>query len=152
MKITPIVLLLVIVGFACRNEKFPAESAIFEKLKTARNDLDKYEAIVFIISSGCSGCISTAESLLINQCRQDDVNKILFVLTRYSSVKQARIRLGSDIIENDNVIVDTKNDYSNFLNQYPVVFFLDDGHLTDLSVIKPGAEESLFTKLNQLVN
>lgn len=138
----------------CGNvDRFQKENIVLEKLKAAGIDVADYKAIIFIASSGCSGCISTAEDLLIKQHRKNDVNKILFVLARYASVKQARIRLGSDIVKSDAVIVDINNDYGDFLEQYPVAFFLNDnGELEDVSMIKPGAEEDLFGRLDELVN
>ena len=90
-------------------------------------DLSNYEKVIIIPGSGCTGCISAAESYFIKNCANE---KILFVLTNFISEKSMYVRLGGkDNIRRHNVVVDKNNNY--YIHEfeekiYPFIFDIND--------------------------
>jgi len=102
---------------------------IFEesiKLLGNHNSLNKPKAYIVIPNVGCNGCISQAEQLLKDEI--DNSNNIKFILTNIESLKLTRIKLGIDVDNYQNIIVDKKNLFyrDGLKSIYPRIFFVND--------------------------
>lgn len=93
-----------------------------------QEELIKYNAIIIIPSSGCSGCLTKAESFFLSHHEQDNY---LFIFTGFYSDKTLSIRLGgSEYIRKNNVILDEDglfylSDYQDVI--YPYRLQVKDG-------------------------
>lgn len=92
-------------------------------------EVDKYNTLVLIPGSGCTGCITRSEEYFLNNCHDES---ILFVLTYNFSLKEVALRLKEENIRKANVIIDQKNEF--YLTDYeekiyPVICDLENGRI-----------------------
>ena len=86
----------------------------------------RYQYIMLIPNSGCTGCISDAEYFFKEY---NDHEEILFIFTRVISKKDLRIRLGKDNLQRKNVLIDNDNKFyfEKFQESiYPIVAVIKD--------------------------
>jgi hypothetical protein len=106
------------------------------------------KAIVVIPNQGCPGCISTAENFVIENAKKQ--TDILFIFTRISSMKLLRSKLGTEILQLENVIFDNKN-MIEFLDDtkeiYPMIIFIHHGRIKKIKYQSPSEEG--FTELSK---
>lgn len=91
------------------------------------DELSRYESIVLIPESGCSGCISEAENYFLKNREQSE---ILFLFTKFSIEKDLKLKLGIKSLESSNIYLDKVNRYylSKYVEcKYPVVISLRKG-------------------------
>lgn len=85
------------------------------------------KAYILIPSTGCSGCISEAENLLLTLSSKK--YPIRVVLSNILSYKVLRLKLGDSIVLNKNVYVDLTNEVYNKIGGltpvYPAIFYLN---------------------------
>lgn len=125
LRLVTFIIVSILCFCSCDNENYC--SAIQLRLDNdAAIDLSNFEKVIIIPGSGCTGCISAAESYFIKNSAND---KILFILTNFLSEKSMYVRLGGkDNIQRHNVVVDKSNHY--YMNEfdekiYPYVFDVD---------------------------
>ena len=85
-----------------------------------QNNPEKYEIIVIIPGTGCTGCITEAESFFINNYANE---KIKFIFTNILSYKILRLKVGENRLNRKNVLIDKANHFylDNFEERiYPV--------------------------------
>jgi hypothetical protein len=126
-------LFIVLVFAACKQDYY---SAMANKIaQEMGKELDKYDNIVIIPGSGCSGCITQAEIFFINNIHNE---RIKFILTCISSRKEMTIRLGKGNIEKENVFIDEKNVFYllNYHDKiYPVIAFVEQSKITNVQLL-----------------
>lgn len=93
---------------------------------------DKYNAMVIIPGSGCTGCITQAENYFLQNCHDTST---LFILTYNLSLKEVSLRLKEENINKENVIIDKSNKF--YLSRYqdaicPIVCTLDKGRIINI--------------------
>jgi len=139
------IVLLMILGItflpACRSDQ------LIEKAQLKVNDIESLvkdkKLAVIIPNTGCSGCISTAESFL--QLNSNNSN-ILFVLTKIVSKKHLRLKLGNlDILNAPNIILDDNNDFifSTEESFYPIILYLKKGKVVKGDFQSPNSPKAL---------
>lgn len=89
--------------------------------------LSRYDRIVLIPNSGCTGCISQAEDYF---AKMHSDERTLFIFTNIFSKKNLAIRIGKELLEQTNVWCDFDNsvyfsDYKECI--YPCVIYLSEG-------------------------
>lgn len=105
---------------------------------------------VIIPNQGCEGCISYAESFVKKHI--DDTTDIRYIFTKIQSVKLLRIKLGSTIIANNKILLDTNNIiiYPEKKNEiYPMVAYIREGHIQRIKYQNPeenGLQELITEK------
>lgn len=94
--------------------------ALSEKVQILLADeISNYEYVIVIPGSGCTGCITHAESFFVNHVID---KRYLFILTGIVSAKNLEQRFGrSGILRRDNVIVDYEGLY--YLPVYEEVIY-----------------------------
>lgn len=82
-------------------------------------------AYVIIPNTGCSGCITSAETFLKNTVSKSD--KLRFILTNIASVKMLKLKIGNKIVDHPNVYIDKENMFykGSFNSIYPTILFID---------------------------
>lgn len=80
---------------------------------------DHYDKFLIIPGSGCEGCISQAEQYVINNAKTE-VEGTMIIFTNISSKKLLRLRLGQEIMDQPNVLLDSIN-ILHFVSIYPVL-------------------------------
>lgn len=84
-----------------------------------QEELVHYDTIIIIPSSGCSGCLTKAESVFLSHHEQEE---FLFIFTGFFSEKSLSIRFGgSTSIYKKNVILDEDGIF--YLSDYPDVIY-----------------------------
>ncbi len=111
-----------------------------ESIKLLDNYYDekKPKAYIVIPNVGCNGCISQAEQLLKDEV--DNPHNIKFILTNIESLKSIKIKLGLDVNNYQNIIVDKNNLFSKdgLRSIYPRVFFINEaGEIFKVVEISP---------------
>ena len=110
--------------------------------------LNSYKAIVIIPSKGCGGCITGAETFMIQNYQGNARKNIFYILTGHESKKSAKIKFGS-IINNNNVYVDTTSRFNinPFFSTYPQFLRLDDGEVVNRQEINPNTSETIYNQI-----
>jgi hypothetical protein len=117
------------------------DKAFKSSLKLVNGQEPKDSSIYVIIPrAGCSGCISSAESYMLNHLKDSTItksrNKVTFILTNFDSEKILRARFG-DAMTNQQILIDKNNVFSVNLSLksiYPLVLFFDKN--ADLAIVK----------------
>lgn len=94
---------------------------------------EKYIAYVIIPGTGCAGCITHAEMLLNENIELSE--RVCFVLTNIESLKMLRNKLGSNVLDRINVVLDKKNHFfeGQLISTYPKVLIMDnDGSVSQI--------------------
>lgn len=103
--------------------------------------------------AGCSGCISTAEKMMLEKLEAgSNEGKIKFILTDFDSRKTLLARFG-DLSGYPNVMLDPENIFSSNLELksiYPKLYFFQEGKLTKVAEISP--EQDGLAMLNLFLN
>ncbi len=135
---------IVIIFFTlfCCNNKSDLEN--ISKVRTILSDCEfcikDPNYILVIPSLGCTGCISQAESFMIENNNNEN---ILFLLDKVSSRKDLRTRLGFDFMKSKNIFVSSEalNLFDNFI--YPKLVNFETGEISDIED---------FSSLEPLIN
>lgn len=133
--------------FACDKKQTAMERIGIQfknSLKTVTgNDEIKTPVYVVIPRAGCDGCISTAESYMINSLKDSTKNDKTFILTDFDSDKLLKARFGS-LMQNKYVIKDTENIFKankSLKSIYPTVFMFDKSNgLAAVSEVSPAKD------------
>lgn len=108
---------------------------------------DSLKAYIIIPGTGCPGCISVGENLLLTFLK----NKypVRFLLTSIQSYKILRLKLGDSIINNAHVFVDRANTIIHKVDAkkqvYPMIIYNNqqDNSLVDYEYIEPDNPNAL---------
>ena len=124
---------------------------ILSKLeKVSGKKTDQYKAILFVPSEGCGGCITAAEDFMIHSYAGKNKKGIyLFVVTGHSSSKSARIRLGPEVMANEDFYFDYDHNFDRppFMSEYPKMFLMANGNVVSEQEIKPGTSDNIYKEL-----
>jgi hypothetical protein len=114
-------------------------------------DTKKYAAYMLIPNTGCSGCINSAEAVLKNMYQK--TSKVKFILTNVVSVKTVQVKLGINVTNNENILVDKDNlfEKSEFNSIYPQVFFVDKSGGKILRKMEVSPKEDGLLELNKIL-
>jgi hypothetical protein len=116
---------------------------------------DTVRAYVIIPGTGCPGCISSGESLLMTFLK--DKLPVRFLLTSLTSYKILKLKLGDSIVNNYNVFVDRENAVIRKVDPgkqaYPLIVYNDqrDDKLVNFEYVEPGNPDAI-AHLYQYVN
>lgn len=123
---------------SCNNQKENYINSVRIELKKLDDLLlDKYSYVVIIPGSGCSGCITEAESFYM---RNKENKNIFFVFTDILSIKSIKLKVGKDVIERKNVFFDKNdvflsNDYNE--NIYLLIFNIKEKENINYHFLNP---------------
>jgi len=111
-------------------------------------DIGDYKWIVVLPGLGCHGCIQEAE---IFMQRYITDTRILFVLTKVSSLKILQQRTEVRINEHSNIYLDRENmfDIPTDNRIYPCVIYMQDGKISAHSFQYPGNDA--FHQLENII-
>ena len=94
-----------------------------EMPKFIANDLDKYNKIIVIPFSGCSGCGTEAIEYMRNYNKYP---KVLFIITDIRHLKETKIKLNQivNLDEASNIVLDDHNEMKKLIEIgiYPILF------------------------------
>ena len=146
-----IIFTLSILFFSCNNND-PDNLAVVQLKDTFKKDLNDYKAIVFIPSQGCSGCINGIEDFLINTYIPSKKDNLLFVITGYNSIKSVRVRLGNEVLDHEDILLDLQEVFNRppFMIQYPKVLSIESGKYAETIQIDPNSRDSVYEYLNSI--
>lgn len=130
--VSNLMLIILIVSSCKKNYKDTLQSIVDNE---NIENVEKYEAIVIIPGSGCTGCITNAENYFLQNC---DNSSTLFVLTHISSLKELKLRLSQSNLDRENVIIDKANKF--YAPQYeeaiyPIFCMLRKGRIIDWKLL-----------------
>lgn len=104
---------------------------------------------VIIPNQGCEGCISHAEAFVKKHITEQD--NIRYIFTKIQSVKLLKIKLGSDVISNSKIFLDTANtiEYPDKKNDiYPMIVTVHGQKITTINYQSP-SDDGLAGLLSQ---
>ena len=76
----------------------------------------------------------------------DQYEDVLFVFTSIKSMKILRMNIGTNILEKNNVLLDSTNVFFNYAqekNIYPTIVYLDNGNVNRVEYISPENKYSI---------
>lgn len=94
-----------------------------------------------IPNQGCEGCISSAEAFVRNNFNKAD--HIRYIFTRIQSSKLLKIKLGSEVMASNKVLLDTANTivYPDKKNEiYPMIITMRNDQITSITYQSPAAD------------
>jgi len=96
---------------------------------------------VIIPNQGCDGCISTAESFV--KSNHGVLPEVKYIFTRTQSYKLLRIKLGSEVMNDSRVMIDSADviPYPEKGKEiYPMIVSMENGEITDIKYQSPGSD------------
>jgi hypothetical protein len=130
---------------ACADKHASLHQAI-DALDKSRLTTGSY---VIIPNQGCEGCISTAEAFVKNNIGKAD--SIRYIFTRIQSAKLLKIKLGSNVMASNKVLLDTANmiEYPDKGKEiYPMIITVKDHHIDRIAYQSPD-DDGLNALLNK---
>lgn len=112
--------------------------ALLTALQTVDNRLLQSGHYVIIPNQGCEGCISTAEDFV--KRHYTEAGNVKYIFTRARSLKLLRIKLGSEVMNSDRVLVDSGNVIrypEKGKDIYPMIVTMKDGKVTGVAYQRP---------------
>ena len=131
-----ILLILLILLTACKANTEEKEKDFYNNaILEAKIDAN-YQWIVIMPGLGCNGCIQEAEAFMREYVKDE---RILFVLTKLSSLKIFQQKTGITVSEHSNVLIDRNNLFDLHTNNgiYPCVIQLKDGKVMNHTFQNP---------------
>jgi hypothetical protein len=132
----------ILVGFAvmissCHKSSEKVERDFLNSTIAQIDANHKYQWIVILPGLGCHGCIQEAE-FFMQQYVTD--RRILFVLTKISSLKILQQKTEVRINEHPNILVDRDNQFDIPTDNriYPLVVYMKNGKMDNYSFQSPG--------------
>lgn len=132
-----LLILCVLTTSACSEKNAGLREAVYaldgNKLSTG--------SYLIIPNQGCEGCISSAEAFVRNNFKTSD--NIRYIFTRIQSVKLLKIKLGSDVMASNKVLLDTANiiAYPDKKNEiYPMIITMRNNEINAISYQSPAAD------------
>ncbi len=122
-----------------------------EYVKVVDKDFDGESVYVLIPNAGCPGCLSTAESFLLGNLNS---SKVKFVLFQFHSIKDLKIKLGEDVFDAGNVVLD-KDGFSDLhgLNSfYPLIVYPKERMLEAISPENPNSISNLLSYISNTID
>jgi len=95
---------------------------------------------VIIPNQGCEGCISTAEDFVKRNCAAFPQARYIF--TQVQSLKLLRIKLGSGVLHNPHVLIDSNNVITYpepGRNIYPMIVTIQEHKIKGITYQSPGS-------------
>lgn len=108
-------------------------SFIEKQINNELDNMQSYESVVIIPSSGCTGCINSAEQFFLNNVSD---TSYFYIFTNYFSKKSLRLRLGESNLMKKNVYLDSCDVfYSDKYNEsiYPVKVYINNGRVNTVT-------------------
>lgn len=139
-KIFVIFLISAVVG--CGQKEM--DMIFFQKVIGHEKLGSKYKALFIVPGAGCQGCITGAEIFIKKNI--DQYEDVLFVFTSIKSMKILRMSIGTNILEKNNVLLDSTNVFFNYAkekNIYPTIVYLDNGNVNRVEYISPENKYSI---------
>ncbi|GAB5526177.1 MAG: hypothetical protein Roseis2KO_40490 [Roseivirga sp.] len=140
---------------ACASDDLGETKQSFDKAITSAEFLQmKNKRVVMLLPKvGCTGCISSAETFMKDHAAvyPEDFGVIL---TDVVSLKTLRIKLGGELIDLDNVALDTGNYFTSkqLKSLYPTLIYQRSGEITSIEYVSPEmpfALDSLILRLTR---
>ncbi|PSL32217.1 hypothetical protein [Chitinophaga ginsengisoli] len=106
-------------------------------------DKDKLStgSYVIIPNQGCEGCISTAEAFVKNNISKS--GNIRYIFTRIQSAKLLKIKLGTDVMASNKVLLDTADriEYPDKEKEiYPMIVTMKDHRVDKVTYQSPDSD------------
>lgn len=126
----------VILMAGCKPNSGKTEIEVYNKAIEQIKIDSQYQWLVVLPGLGCNGCIQEAEVFMKNNIED---KRILFVLTRLSSLKILQQKTEVRLDEHTNIYIDKENLFSIPTNNavYPCVIQLKNGKIFTHSFQKP---------------
>ena len=141
-------LFLILMIFSCQQNPEKKEKKVFENAIKQIHINDQYQWLVILPGLGCHGCIQEGEDFMRNHIEDE---RILFVLTKVSSLKILQQKIDVRINEHSNIFVDRENLFQILTNNaiYPCVIQIKDGKVIKHSFQSP--QNAAFYQLGELL-
>jgi hypothetical protein len=108
----------------------------------------KVQYCLIIPSSGCGGCITSVEKILLSTSQKPRPD-LIFVLTGFTSDKAIRIHYGESILKNEQVLIDREGILIKQLpnGMYPKLVYFEGGKPHKIEDISPDNRSDLLRNL-----
>ncbi|MDR2909957.1 MAG: hypothetical protein LBV47_01115 [Bacteroidales bacterium] len=138
-NILKFLVVFMIVAVSCEKSPEKVEATSFAQAVEQIKVDGKYKWIAVLPGLGCHGCIQEAEAFMSGHVADE---RILFVLTKVSSLKILQQKTGINFDEHTNIFVDRDNLFQISTNNaiYPCVIQLNNGEYLKHSFQNPSNE------------
>lgn len=121
---------------ACNKKTEEKEKKFLSNCIERLDITDNYQWIVILPGTGCHGCIQDGEFFMKKNIGN---NKVLFILTKISSLKILQQKLGLQIKDHSNIYIDKENIFDIPSNNsiYPCVIKLEKGKILTYAFQSP---------------
>jgi hypothetical protein len=146
LKINCLITSALLIFFSCSNNKGSNETndPLLKVIAQLDSSYKKTGNIVYLIlpNEGCAGCISEAEDF--TKKHYSFSAKLRFIFTKVKSVKTLKNKLGKEVMNNENVMIDRNNliPYPDVTNSiYPMIVYVKDGSVYKVAYQSPKDSE-----------
>lgn len=140
---------LIITTTSCKKDPKIEETLYFSKAINKVDIPSNYEWLVILPGVGCHGCIQEGESFIQEHIDQKD---ILFVLTKIESLKILQNKIGLNIKDHSNIMIDREDMFNVRTDNriYPCIIELENGKLMGYEFQSP-ENSTAFEKLQHQI-
>lgn len=127
MKITHITLILLFITiFSCKEEESAIETEHLKKVTNSLKVSGNVHSIIILPGLGCKGCIQEVEMFMQENIENKD---IVFVLTKIESLKILQAKIGIQLNDYENIVIDRNNEFVLKTNNtiYPCIITMENG-------------------------
>ncbi len=116
----------------------PKDFRIPEIEKWLSSHEKRYDYCIVIPGAGCDGCISGAEYFVVENYQRANV---LYIFTKIESVKLLKHKLGDNIVNAPNILLDVDGMFDKNGNNpndiYPAIYNISQNKVTDVNYMSP---------------
>jgi hypothetical protein len=132
--------LILLVWVACSSADKSSLELVGQTVSANDWDIAGATHLLIIPSSGCGGCITAAEEVML-KCLPEKKQTVKFILTGFVSKKALKSRFGASVLANPAVFLDEQGVLFRQLPDpmYPKLIQVDAGNLTKMVEFSPGS-------------
>jgi len=141
MKIKALyIILITLTLLSCGKKDLSKE--FYEQKLAHFETLSSFDYVIILPGLGCQGCISEVEEYVKNNIERKD---IFFILTSIESLKMLQNKIGVDLRNRNNVLIDFDNEFLLTTNQsiYPIILSLQESKINRLDYVSPESKNLL---------
>lgn len=136
-------LTITLILFSCQ-PKFESLKVYDEAIRSTDNEnFYAKDAFLIVPNGGCDGCISEAETFVLDHINNTPNLNIVFTGTK--SQKSLKLKLGKTVYNHPNVYIDHENKFydQSMISIYPTIVYIENGEISRVEYQSPDTPNAL---------
>ncbi len=153
MRVISLQLALILSLFSCKQSQTDIKvQEINEILNSAglSQNLSDVDILFLVPNAGCDGCITMAESFIVDNI--DKHQNFITIFTDTKSHKALKLKIGERVFNHDRVFIDRQNLFysGSLMSIYPLIAYIEMGQVHTIVEVSPENNTALDNLTSQL--